>query len=474
MNAHPPGRGPAKLLGLLLFAAVIALLPTQALYWDGLAFLQAARPPLELDYGHFLYVPLLRAAHAVLAPWIESEVFSARLVSAVAAGGCLVLLWARAERTGLAASEAVAAALLVVTTPLFWRQADVVEPATLTIAALLCAWEAARRYGERRSALRLALLCASMAALLGLHLAAVFALPWLVDRARGPAPRPPASHLVVPAGLVLAVLAAGALAGDLGAFLVYWRGFLPPAAGFAAAVGEHARMLGRVLTEGTPVLSAAGALGVVVLVARERAGLRGPALLAAPFLVAFLVLGKPVVGLLLPVTVALGAVVARAAALTVAHPRTRAVAGVALAVLVAVQGTAGLVGAARRALTPDRLQEVAVLIAGALPRDAVVLAGPVAHHLRWHTGAPVVALPNAIHAARSRDAAADPVHVVVAEGERLAASYAAVYVTSGALDYLGAHWGADAGRLPLDWERALVVSREPDVRLVPLVPRGDD
>ena len=51
----------------LQIAAAALLLPATA-RWDGLGFLDWSRDPLQLDFGHLLYIPLLRVSGQLLAP----------------------------------------------------------------------------------------------------------------------------------------------------------------------------------------------------------------------------------------------------------------------------------------------------------------------------------------------------------------------------------------------------------------------
>ena len=103
----------------------------------------------------------------------------------------------------------------------------------------------------------------------------------------------------------------------------------------------------------------------------------------------------------------------------------------------AIQLGYGLVVALERTQTPDDEREKAILLAGALPESAVLLAGPVAHHVRWLTAVPVVALPNEIQAAApGPDGPRDPLDVVRAVAAREAATHDSVYISSEALDYL--------------------------------------
>ena len=309
MEDSPPTSS-GKLLGFVLFFVVITALPPQRIFWDGIGFLEWARSPVQLDYGHLLYIPLLHAWHGVMSFLVASEEFSAKLLSALGAAACFLLLWTRVERKGLAPATAITVALVATTTPFLWRQATIIEPTTLTLAALLATASAAERYGSVRTPARAVTLCGAYTVLLGLHLVSIFALPWIVALARGPAPRPPARHLLVPAGFALAFLALAAGAGalpELGTFSAYWRGFLPDAS--AASLARHLDMAARVLSRGYPAVTWLG-LGALVWYAAATRRVPRAALLAAPYLFAFVLLGKPIVGLLVPVSIGLALILA--------------------------------------------------------------------------------------------------------------------------------------------------------------------
>jgi hypothetical protein len=468
----PSQRGREKLLAFLLFFVVIGAMPPEALFWDGIGFLQWARSePLQLDYGHALYTPLLRLWHAALnTVWYATWEFSAKLLSSLAAALFFVLLWSRLERRGLAPLASFTLAALAATTPLFWRQAGIVEPTTLTLAALLLAARSAERYGEARTLGRCTLLVAGVALALSFHVVSVFAFPWLFALARGPAGRPPARHLAVPltalAGLPVLLSVAGKL-GELAAFGRYWVAFLPE--GGASSVAAHAREAGRMLVGGFPGVVVAGALGLVVVACRERRAPRACAL-ALPYLVAFLLLGKPAVGLLVPVSLALALLAAEGLA-SLDRGRALRAAGVLLPLLLTYQVGHGMAWGLRRARTPDDFQEQAELLAAALPRDAVVIAGTLSHHLVWSTDAPVVPLPNELHAAGP---GANAPALLRALATRAAGESGRVFLSSDAIEYLELRWGTRREELPLDPSEVVVVRRDPLLYLVPLRLGADD
>jgi len=483
-ETHPCARrglGRRHVLGFFLFFVAIGALPPEALHWDGIGFLEwAGRDPIQLDYGHTLYLPLLRAFHAGLEVlWYGTWEYSSKLLSSFGAAAFFVLLWRRLERGGLDVFLGFTLAALASTTPIFWRQAGIVEPTTWTLAALLLADRAAERYGGRRTAGSCVLFVVAFLVLLGFHLVSLCAAPWLARRARLWRDRPPRSHLLVP--LAFALLLFGALAAadklaELASFGAYWRGFLPRLE--PRALGAHAAFLLRVLGLGMPGLFVAGVLGAGVALgtrgtspARAKEVLLEAVLLALPYLLAYLALGKPVVGLLLPVGVGLAlAAESGLCALPRGAFADRAAATL-LSALVVFQVGHGMVSGLQRARTPDDLQEEAELLAGALPRDAVLLAGPVGHHVRWFTGAPVVVLPNELHAARPGPGGkVDAIALVQAVAARESQRHALVYLSSEAIDDLVLNWGADPSLLSVDPEGLIRVRHEPPLYLVPLVP----
>src|SRR5262249_39839815 len=171
------------------------------------------------------------------------------------------------------------------------------------------------------------LLSAWLAAL-GFHLVSLCALPWLallVARAGRETSALPARRWLPRAHLVLLLAAAGVLLGlalargELGRSFEYWTGFVPSfAPSVLAELGEHARRGGVLLGEGAPVLLVAGALAAWRL--RKRPAELGEAVaLGAPYLFAFALFGKPLVGLLAPVLLAC-AWLALAAARTLPRP----------------------------------------------------------------------------------------------------------------------------------------------------------
>jgi hypothetical protein len=463
---------PLRFLGFVLFFVVVAALPPQALYWDDIGFLAWARDPLQLDYGHALYTPTLRLWHELMLLLdYTTEEYAAKMLSSLFAAAVFLLLWLRLERQGLTRSAAFALAALVATTPFFWRQAGIVEPTTLTMTCLLCAASAAERYRAARSARNALVLVLYTGLAFGYHVVSVLALPWLVVLSWG-RPRPPLAHLAWPIALGAAALLALVVSGQLALlahFFGYWEGFLPRLSG--AWLAETSREGWAIALHGFPLPLVLGALGGAWLLARRR--LPVALALGLPYGVAFFFLGAPKVGLLVPVSLALGLAAGEALASVVRQAVRGPLAEFLLAGALAFQVGYGVVRALERAVTPDTLQEEANLMAAGLPRGSVLLAGPAAHHVLWFTQAPCIALPNEIHAAAPGIDGTKDVLAIVSEVEsRAAADHAAVYISSEALDYLQWRWKADPSQLALDAGRTIVLRDQPALYLVPFARSG--
>src|SRR5688572_14455241 len=243
------------------FTTVAALYPL-TLTFDGLSFLMGARAG-TIDYGHALYMPLLRAAGGV--PGLAPE-RAAQLVSAAGATVAFVPLWRRAERGGVPRVLALLVATCFGLAPLAWQEAGAIEPTSWTIAALLAAAEAAEAYARRTSLARLGLFLGAFSAAVGFHLVSLCALPWLVSRAWKRGAPPPRAHLLLVLGAVALVLLAALAGGDLGLYLRYWSGFVPTfEGGVASALAWHLERGGKLALEGAPVLLALAAVVLVVL-----------------------------------------------------------------------------------------------------------------------------------------------------------------------------------------------------------------
>jgi len=452
----PPRRRMRRPALALLAAAQLALvfgLAPSGVSFDGMAFLLAAREGTP-DYGHALYPLLLR-----LAGTGEGAILGARFLSALGGVLAAALLLRRLQRAGAPPLDALLVTGLVVLSTLLWQEAGSVEPTTWTLASLLGAGEAAEAYGRRSSAARLALVTLAFDAALGFHLVSACALPWLVRCARRAGARVRSAHVAVPVAAAAALLGLALLGGRLGASWTYWAGFLPDPAEGGAHLASSLSRGGRLLGEGAPTLLAA--LAAVAVLRPGPLAWREGAWLATPYLGAFLVLGKPLVGLLAPVLVAAGLLLgARLAAARSPGPRT------ACALALLAQLGLGGVQAAAWHRAPDQARVDAELLARALPSGTPLLAGDLALHLRyWHPALDVRSLPELVHRARAAGQV-DPLEVVRAlvraEGRRCALSSDGVAFLYGL--------GADPEALGLRVESALWIPENPRLALFPLEP----
>ncbi len=453
-----------KLALVLLYFVAVAVLAPRALSWDALGFLLHVRAQAT-DYGHALYAPTIRAADALLGGLASSE-RAARLLSALGASLAFFLLWVRAERAGASSWGAPVAAALFATTPRFWYEAGNVEPSTWTVAALLMTAEAAEGYGRERTLARMALLALAFGLALGFHLVSLCALPWLVWLAAGPAPRPPLGHAAIPLALAAAALALAAF-GRLDVYWAYWSGFWPRfEGGVANEVALHVGNGWSFLLEGAPVLAAQALVCAPWLVlGRRRRALGAVLALSAPYLLAYAFLGKPLVGLLLPALLALGLLIGEAAG--AARGLGRLASGV-LGFALLLQLAITVAQAVRWTRESDVDGERAALLARALPRPALLLAGKLANQLRYrHPEVPVVALPELLHEALGRDRAADPIEVVRRELERAGAI--PCYLSSDGFAFLQGILAVDPYRLGLDEKGTRFFPEDPKLCLIPIV-----
>jgi uncharacterized protein (TIGR03382 family) len=457
-----------KLTATLVYLLAVAILFPQTLSWDGLNFLMHARPPIAHDYGHALYIPALRGMDRLFGGLFGSAERSGRFLSALGAAAAFVLLWRRAERAGATPLGAALAAALFATTALFWYEAGSIEPSTWTIAALLLAAEAAESYGRTRSGARLAALCLCIAGAIGFHLVSVLALPWIAYLAARPAPRPPLRHSAIPLALAGLLAALAWRGGRLAAFWTYWMGFVPTFAdGVASTLRHHVERGGTIFVEGAPVLLPVGLVCGAWLM-RRRPRVVEAAALAFPYAFAFLAFGKPLVGLLLPVTLAFGLLVTEAAgAARTSGGHGTLVATLSLALLAQVGLT--LPGALAWRSTADRDRDRAGLLVRTLPDSSVLFAGRLAAYIAYfYPAVPLVPLPELLHEAAAQRRRLDPVSVVHREARRLSGRFADCYLSSEGIEHLQEFWAVDPARLAIDATRMRTVADDPELYLVPI------
>ena len=445
-------------LAASLYFLALALLHPNSVPFDGMSFLRSVREGW-IDPGHALYTPALVAFDALTGGMLGS-VAAARLLSALGALLAFVLLWRRVERLGLSRRPAGLVAFLFAGSALFWQEAGSVEPTSWTIACLLLARSAAERHARAPGLGHLAAALVLFVAALGFHLVSLCALPWLVLGARPESGRWPRALLV--AAPVAAVLVSALLVlqrAEIASFLSYWSGVVLDLDEVSASVSARLVRGGRLVLEGAPVLLVAG---LVALFRAPRAASAGASWLGLPYLVLFVLYGKPLVGLLVPMLLALALGVGAACA----QPRA-ALSVRALALAVVAQGLYSSSHAIAWRLAEDVPRRQAELIARHLPEDVVLYAGALSNHLRYYQPEiEVVSLPEVVYRARGSDADVDPIELVLtlsrSSGRRCALS-------SDGAAYLHAH-GADPARLGLRAGAALLIPEDPRLALFPLAP----
>jgi uncharacterized protein (TIGR03382 family) len=253
-------------------------------------------------------------------------------------------------------------------------------------------------------------------------------------------------------------------------------GFVPSFAdGTASTLRHHLERGGTILVEGAPVLLPVGlACGAWLMRRRPRAVVAAAAL-ALPYALAFLAFGKPLVGLLLPATLALGLLVGEAAGAG-PEPRSHGRLAVTLSVALLAQIVVTLPDALAWRATPDRDRNRAALLVHNLPESSILFAGRLAAYIAYfHPGVPLVPLPELLHAAAAQPRRLDPVSIVHQEARRLSTRFVDCYLSSEGIEHLQEFWAVDPTRLALDVARLRIVADDPELYLVPIdvavVPR---
>lgn len=440
-------------VALLYLVAVVVLAPS-AVSFDGMSFLRSAREGW-LDLGHALYTPLLVTARA-LAPRVLEDATVARCVSGLGAALAFVLLWRRVERAGLAPASAGLVALAFSGSLLVWQEAGSVEPTTWTVALLLLARSAAERHARAPGVAAFLVVLLLTLAALGLHLVSVCALPWLAQGVRPESGRWPRAVGWLAVGLV--VLGVGVLAlrsAEVARAVGYWRGFVPDLEdGLPRAFPQQLLRGARLLAGGASALTL-GAL--LALLGAPRRFLGAALWLGLPYGTAFVLFGRPLVGLLVPLLLAATLGLAALLASTRSSAPTRALAALVLAQL--AWSTREAVRAWRAPDTP-RLQ--AELYVRHLPENTVPFAGALANHLRfYHPELTLVSLPEEWSRARAADPLADPLELV-RRLQRAAGRPCAL--TSDAVAYLHQR-GAQVERLGLSPGASQRIPEDPHLAL---------
>ena len=425
--------------------------------FDALSFVLGAWNG-TVDLGHALFLPLLRLT--ALGGEADSALRCAAGLSALGASLAFALLIRRIEHGGASPGVAWALAGCLAGGTLFFQEAGSIEPTGWTMAFLLAAAEVCDCYAARPTLGRLALACAAFAAALSFHVVSVLALPWLVRLAWRAEPRAPAAHLAVLGGFLLAGIGlAFGLRGALAPAWRYWLGFVPDyAEGFGIELLRHFQRGGSLVGRGAPLL-----LGLVLRAAwrmrtRLTRGASDALLLGAPYLLAFVVFGKPLVGLLMPVLLALTLFAASAPA---ARHEVRWILGASVLQLVLTAPQA-----LEWSRAEDEPREKAARIARYVPEGAALFAGTLANHFRFYCpGLAVVSLPEIWHRVHALDRGIDPIAVL----ERaIAAEKRPSVLSSDGAGFMQVTLGADLQRMGLNAGKAFFIPEDSRLELYPL------
>lgn len=435
-GARRPRPWLVPLLVGLLAGSVYALLPRQWTDWDGLALLDRIHYLEHPDPAHPAYAPLIALAARLLGPLGLDELQAARLASALFGAFAVAMLAAVGLARGAGAGRAVLAALLLAAAPSFWQHATTVEVYAPALAFLVAGGLLLERGSPAERPLRnsrLVLAAAAMLAAASFHAGCLLALAGglvaLGRRRRISWARLLLALLLVGGTAAAGVAAAWALSERCARFFSYAATYLPAwdEAGLAATLGAHLHRCWLFFTENEPILAAGAVLGSVGLLAGARPRRRrlGWGWLAAPFLLAYLLLGVPLLGLLMPVLPAAAVIAGSGAAAADSRwPRLRP-GTAALALLLVLQVAGAAPARWHEATTPDPRRLQARQLAALLPEDARLVAGDLAWHLRRYTGCKVISV---IEIARHARAAGRG--ILPALHERLASSGRPAFITA--------------------------------------------
>jgi hypothetical protein len=444
----------AVLASLLLYGV---LRPSEQSF-DALALLITARHG-SLDLGHALFVPLLR-----ISAWSNGgtlNVASASWTAAVGGALAFALLARRLVQSGATIPLAWATAGTFACSTLVWQEAGSIEPTSWTVVVLLIAARTADAYGARPSFPRLAACSGALLLALGFHVVSVCALPWLVWLARRSSARIPRAHWAALVAFACLLVALVILEREqIEPAWSYWRGFIPDySSGLAVELGGHLARGGRLLVLGAPVLIALGLRALWRLRAQPARSLSA-LLLVGPYGLAFLVFGRPLVGLLMPVILGLALLCAHAC---VARPARRETTCVIVACGLQLMLT--LPQALEWSFARDAAKERAERLARVVPAGTVLFAGALANHYRFYCPhLEVVSLPELWHRAHARGET-DPIAVVERVLGELTSPCA--LSTDGA-GFLQGSLGADVRRLGLSLGRALFAPEDSALAIFPL------
>ena len=399
-------------LTFCLAFTVLAPLLRRTVNWDGMSFLlQAERGYDRLDYMHLLYPWYLAAATKLGAIFGLESTTSAAAFSALCAALLFTCFVEFLRSFDIARAPARLVAACVLTTPELLRESVSIEVYTPALSGLVLAAFFARRHALRPTPILMTASAVAFVFATSCHAAILLALPWIIRLSR-PVQAKTTWRSRAPFLLVLAAsLLGGSLLGidyqNLRDFGLHLRGFLPwwtNDRGAATLLFDHAKLFLRFMLEGVPLLALGAAAAAVLLRRQRRAPIAHAWLLALPFASLFLITGVPILGLLLPVTIALGILLASSYRHSASTDR-RLIA--TLALILTVQLALTVPERLTESRQPDPQRRLAHSIESALPPDAVVIAGRSAQHLRYFTTLEVIALPVLVHetlAAQGQDA----------------------------------------------------------------------
>lgn len=429
--------GAPKFFGLLGVFALLCAFPRLTIDWDGMAFLHKPDGALWNDPAHLLYPGTLKVLHWVGDRIGISKESMARGFSSLTATLALGLLVSLGGRLRAHSVITWLSALLLLATPSFFRQSVSVEVYAPALFGFLGAGVALLHYVERPTLLGLVPPTLFLALAIGFHVAALLSLPFLLSLT-GALPRRLRWRHGFAYGALTCFAGLVAFSGIRDGVLEIWRqmvGYLAPrrltADRALVLLGENfERGLG-FLRDEAPVISVLSLSVTLLALSADRRKLVPGLWLFGTFFVAFLGLGVPMLGLLLPATAGLSVLLFLSdLALANAPKRQLLARGLLLGALV-LQCVLSVPRVVADARTPDPLEIEALEIAQALPPRGIVVAGAHAQHLRYLTDVPVIALDEIFQAARSREGTTpDAIRVLRAALHPLTQRGHAAYLTN--------------------------------------------
>lgn len=401
---------------ILLAAGIVGLCTVfarQRIDFDGMAFLGRVDDRNLIDAAHPLFPPLFFLAAKIGSIFHASTETVGRLLSALGAATAFGAVSGLSQRLGATRTAAISAAFATVTAPVFFLQATTIEVHALSSGALVTAFACAAKYRATQtpSAWRWAVLAFATAVMF--HVATVLGVFALVAFSGGLSTlrRFALAHVAIGLAGIIALVAAAMIGFDI-------RELFSQAAHFVDVrrTGDphpwksHALLLGQIAREDTLVPITAFVAAVIVGAQRRRP--RAPAIVPRiapfvlwifPFVLVYLWLGIPVIGLLLPSVPAFS--VAAAVLLSPDSGDRSRIARAGPIVLSAFVVAAFLLTAAdrrREAQTPDPDREAALLLGAQVPENSVLFSGIITHHVRRYTKIEAISVAELMRTWQSR------------------------------------------------------------------------